>query len=220
MSRRVPLAALLVALMTLCGWQARAQSQQTGYSAAALYNLANAYVRAGKPGMAVLYYERASLLAPNDPDIEANLRFVRAPLRLPPETRNGFARALTVASPTLLSWSGFAGLLIAGVSLLAGQLHSGHRFARRVAALLGLALTGITVGNAVVLWPRLHEAVVITGAAAARVSPAPMGDPLFELPEADTVRMKAQYEGFVLVQTRAGRTGWVASANLAPVVPR
>jgi len=32
-----------------------------------LYNLANAYARAGKPGLAVLNYERAKLLEPNDP---------------------------------------------------------------------------------------------------------------------------------------------------------
>jgi hypothetical protein len=46
-----------------------------------------------------------------------------------------------------------------------------------------------------------------------------MGDPLFVLPEAETVRINAVYEGFVLVQTRAGRTGWASSANVAPVVP-
>ena len=34
----------------------------TGYSAAGLYNLGNSYARAGKPGMAILNYERASLL--------------------------------------------------------------------------------------------------------------------------------------------------------------
>ena len=46
-----------------------------------------------------------------------------------------------------------------------------------------------------------------------------MGDPLFVLPEAETVKMTAEHEGFVLVQTRAGRTGWAARASLAPVVP-
>src|SRR3982074_279247 len=44
---------------------------QPGYSAPALYNLANAYARAGKPGLAVLNYERAKLLDPSDPDVAA-----------------------------------------------------------------------------------------------------------------------------------------------------
>ena len=46
---------------------------QAGYSAATLYNYANAFARAGKPGFAVLNYERARLLDPSDPDIDANL---------------------------------------------------------------------------------------------------------------------------------------------------
>jgi hypothetical protein len=46
-----------------------------------------------------------------------------------------------------------------------------------------------------------------------------MGDPLFILTEAETVKMTAEHEGFVLVQARSGRTGWAARASLAPVVP-
>ena len=218
MSGRTRLAALIVGL-ALLGCQERAHSAQPGYSAAGLYNLANAYARAGKPGMAVLNYERAHLLAPNDADIEANLRFVREPLQLPTESPNGFARAATAASPAVLAWTGLAGLTILGFSLLAGQLHHGHRALRRAATVAGVALIGLTVANAVVLWPRLHEAVVVTTEAAVRVSPVPMGDPLFVLREAETVRMAAEHEGFVLVQTREGRLGWVSRANITPVVP-
>src|ERR1039458_6525015 len=35
------------------------QAHSPGYSAATLYNLANAYARSGKPGFAILNYERA-----------------------------------------------------------------------------------------------------------------------------------------------------------------
>ena len=215
---RTPLTALIVGLILL-GWQARAQSTQAGYSAAALYNAANAYARAGKPGMAVLNYERASLLAPNDPDIEANLRLVREPLRLPSESRNALARAVPRAGPTSLAWSGVMGLLIVGVSLLAGQVYPGHRWVRRGATVIGIAMIGLTAANAMVLWQKLHEAIVIASDTAVRVSPAPMGDPLFVLTEAETVKMTAEHEGFVLIQTRAGRTGWAARASLAPIVP-
>jgi hypothetical protein len=223
MTGRTPLTAFIIGLI-LMGCQAQARSAQVGYSAAGLYNAANAYARAGKPGMAVLNYERASLLAPNDPDIEANLRLVREPLRLPPESRNALARAVTLASPTTVAWIGVMGVLIIGVSLLAGQIHRRRRLGlyqvtRRAATVVGMAMIGLTVANGAVLWPKMHEAVVIAGNTAVRVSPAPMGDPLFLLPEAATVKMTAEHEGFVLVQTRTGRTGWAARANLAPVVP-
>jgi hypothetical protein len=201
------------------GGAGRDASPEPRYSAAGLYNLGNSYARAGKPGMAVLNYERASLLAPDDPDIEANLRSVRESSGLPPESRTAFARAVGALGPTVSAWLGVLGLSMAGSSLLAGQRYAGRRGMRRAGLLAGLALVSFTVCNGVLLWPKLHEAVVIADATAVRVSPVPMGDPLVLLPEAATVRMVAGHEGFVLVETRTGLIGWVARANLAPVVP-
>jgi hypothetical protein len=65
----------------------------------------------------------------------------------------------------------------------------------------------------------MHEAVVITQTAPVRVSPVPIEEPLFVLPEASIVRMLAEHDGFVLIRTNAGRTGWAQRANLAPIVP-
>jgi len=190
------------------------------YSADSLYNLGNAYARAGKPGLAVLNYERARLLTSYDPDIEANLRFVRDSAKVPTDPQSAFERTVRIASPTTLAWSGLTGLLLAGILWVAGGAATKHRGVRRGGIAIGIALMGLTVCNGMVLWPTLHAAVILTAATPARVSPAPMGDPVFTLPEAETVSMKAEHEGFVLVQTRTGKTGWVADANLAPVVPR
>jgi hypothetical protein len=191
-----------------------------GFSAPGLYNLANAYARQGKPGMAVLNYERASLLAPNDPDIDANLSYVRASLHLPTPSRSTFDRMVRIASPFALSWIGVIGLLIVGVSALAAQLAPRRRWMHRLGMLFGISMLSLTVANGVVLWPILHEGVVITGDTPVRVSPVPMGDPLFVLPEAETVKIAVEHEGFLLIQTRAGRTGWASRANVAPVLPR
>jgi hypothetical protein len=198
---------------------ANATPAPTGYSAAALYNRGNAYARAGQPGLAVLSYERARLLAPNDPDIEANLRYVRLAAHQPAAAPSRFARAVTVASPTVIAWLGVAGIGLIGAALLARSA-SRRRGLRLAAAGLGLALVGWTVCNGIVLWPAMHSAVVITGTTPVRVSPVPMGDPLFTLPEAETVRMTAQHEDFVLIRTSAGKTGWVSRADLVPVVPQ
>lgn len=190
-----------------------------GYSAAALYNLANSYARAGKPGMAVLNYERARLLAPNDPDVEANLQFVRSSAHLPPETRSTFDRAAQTASPFLLAWTGIAGLIILGACLLAGRLSTRNLGWRRLGILLGLCLVSLTVCNGIALWPRLHSGVVIVAATAVRVSPVPMGEALFTLAEGETVKLAAEHEGFTLIRTRGGRSGWVSNANVARIVP-
>ncbi len=215
-----PRLALLLIMLTVPVSHARAASVQSGNSAAALYNLANSYARAGKPGMAVLNYERASLLAPSDSDIDTNLRYVRSSARLATEPRGWFERVFTVASPDLASWAGVIGLGLLGAGVLAGRITSRHRWLRLAAGALGASLIGMAVGNGIVLWPKLHEGIVLTAETPVRVSPVPMGDALFVLPEAETVRMLSEHESFVLVRTRAGRTGWVSRANLAPVVAR
>jgi hypothetical protein len=211
--------AVLALNLAVGAGQVHAEPAQVGYSAAGLYNLGNSYARQGKPGMAVLNYERANLLSPNDPDIDANLSYVRASSHLPAPSRSTFDRVARIASPFALSWIGVIGLIIVGGSALAAQLSSRHSWLRRSTLLLGISMISLTVCNAVALWPLLHEGVVIA-ATPARVSPVPMGDSLFMLPEAETVKITAEHEGFFLVQTGAGRTGWVSRSTVAPVVPR
>jgi hypothetical protein len=61
---------------------------------------------------------------------------------------------------------------------------------------------------------------VITHAAPVRVSPVPIEEPLFVLPEASVVSMSAEHDGFVLIRASSGRTGWVPGADLVSVVPK
>jgi hypothetical protein len=193
---------------------------QSGYSAAALYNRANAYARAGKPGFAVLNYERAKLLEPNDPDIETNLNHVRQTAGIPPESRTQFERMSGIAGPQLFAWLGVLGLLIAGIGVLRLRFYPRHRRKFALAAFLGLSLLGVSLGYGVTLWPIVHEAVVITHTAPVRVSPAIIEETLFVLPEASIVSTGAEHDGFVLIRTAAGRAGWVPSTNLTPILPR
>jgi hypothetical protein len=217
MKNGAQLAALALGLV-LIAVRVSAEPAQVGYSAAGLYNLANAYARQGKPGMAVLNYERASLLSPNDPDIDANLSYVRASSHLPAPSRSRFDRMVRIASPFALAWIGVMGLAIVGASALVAQLARRHRWMHRLGMLLGICMLSLTAANGIALWPILHEGVVITGETPVRVSPVPMGDSLFVLPEAETVRITAEHEGFLLIQTGAGRTGWVSRSSVAPVV--
>jgi hypothetical protein len=200
--------------------QPQAQAQAAGYSAAALYNLANAYARTGKPGLAVLNYERARLLEPNDPDINANLRHVRQVSGQPPESRSGLDRLTRIASPRIVAWVGVLGLVMFGLGALGRLRYPRRRRVLLAAILVGICLLGLTIADGITLWPIVHEGVVITRTAPVRVSPVTMEEPQFELSEATIVKMKAEHDGFVLIQTQAGRSGWVPGANLAPIVPK
>jgi hypothetical protein len=170
--------------------------------------------------LAVLKYERARLLDPQDPDIDANLRHVREASGLAPDSRNAFDRMAGTLSPRILAWLGLLGFLLAGVGALARRAYPGHRRKLLLVTVVGMSLLGVTLANAFALWPIMNEAVVVTHTAPVRVSPVSIEEPLFVLPEATIVTVGAKHEGFVLVRIKGGRSGWMPSANLAPIVPR
>jgi hypothetical protein len=213
---RIP---LLIAALALWAGQASGQPPQPAYSADGLYNLANSYARTGKPGLAVLSYERAVLLAPGDPDINANLAYVRASAHVPVKPRNRFARLALAVSPTSAAWLGVLGIALVGLGLVARRLAPRFLWIPDGAIALGVAFIALTASNAVLLWPQMHEAVVLIDQAPARVSPAPMADTAFILREADSVTMTAEHEDFILVRAAGGQSGWVARADLGAVVP-
>ena len=189
------------------------------YSADGLYNLANSYARAGKPGLAVLNYERAWLLAPSDRDINANLEYVRASAHVATEPSTRFSRIVQTVSPAQAAWLGVLGVALVGVGLLARKITSRVKWPWIGGAFLGIAFIALAISNALLLRPRLHDAVVLVNQTPARVTPVPMGDEAFVLREAETVTMTAEHEDFVLVRTRSGRSGWVSRASLGAVVP-
>jgi tetratricopeptide (TPR) repeat protein len=211
----------LVTAQAAAGAQPRGSSIATsGYSAAALFNRANACAREGKSGLAILNYERALLLAPNDADIAANLHFVRAKAGLPDAPENWFARSLLYARPNTLAWLGSLGLVLAGMSLLLVRLRPQRRLAFRSLTSAGVLLVATAIGSAITMWPRVNEAVVISREAPARIAPVSAAEAAFKLHEGETVTMRTEHQDFALVQTSAGRSGWVAHADLARVVPQ
>lgn len=122
-------------------------------------------------------------------------------------------------SPTSAAWVAVAGIILMGATLLAKHMASRLRWLRAAALLLGVASIALTASNAMLLWPHLHEAVVLTNQTPALVSPVPMADTAFVLPEAETVTMTANHDDYILVRTHAGLSGWVARASLGAVVP-
>ena len=211
----------LVTAHAAVGAQPRGSSIATGgYSAAGLFNRANACAREGKSGLAILNYERALLLAPNEADIAANLHFVRAKAGLPDAPENWFTRSLRYARPNTLAWLGSLGLALAGMSLLLVRLYPQRRLALRSLTFAGVLLVATAIGSAITMWPRINEAVVISREAPARIAPVSAAEAAFKLHEGETVTMRAEHQDFALVQTSAGRSGWVAHADLARVVPQ
>jgi hypothetical protein len=202
------------------GARAAADQPQTPpvYSAPALYNLGNSYARAGKPAFAVLNYERARVLAPVDPDIQANLRHVRESAGLPAESGHWLKQHSRLASPDTIYWLGVVGLGLAGVSLLLRRLKVGHRTALAGAASVGLLLTALGLWDSAATAAILKESVVMQSSPAS-ASPIAGAEPLFTVPQAEVVSVHDEHGEFALIRDSSGREGWVARGNLTPIIP-
>lgn len=196
----------------------RALPATPALSAAALYNQGNAFARAGRPGMAVLNYERAQLLSPGDADLAANLDAVRRAQHLTMAPKPAWVRLVLALSPTAAALLGMVGLTLLGVGVVVLPRLTAIRALSWAAAALGLVLMGITAAQAAWFHSALQAGVVVAPEVPARVTPVPMGETAFVLPEAATVTVAGEHDDYLLVKTDTGQNGWVPSTGVARVV--
>ncbi len=192
--------------------------REKGYSAPVLYNLANSYFRAGQIGPAILNYERAQVLAPNDPDIAANLSFARKQAGLFVQA-DSIAEAARIFSMNEWAWLGCATLLLTCALIVAGRVYPAQRLYLRLGtgiAIVILVAAGIAITTQ---FDALQRAVVIAKEAPVRISPFESARSAFVLSPGEEVTLGKSHENFVFVQDRQHRSGWVSQGQIEAVVP-
>jgi tetratricopeptide (TPR) repeat protein len=115
------------------------------------FNYANSLFRQNQPGMAILYYEKAKKLNPDDEDIDANLRFVNSQIvdKVPAVESNILTKVLwrlhasyTINQGLWICLGLFSGIFLFGMAaLFSGPGLSG--FLYTVIGLSAVALAGI-----------------------------------------------------------------------------
>ncbi|WP_295731764.1 tetratricopeptide repeat protein [uncultured Muribaculum sp.] len=93
-----------------------------GTSSNLFYNIGNSYYRQGKPGMAILYYERALRLDPSNVDARANLEFVNSRITDEPGDRGMFISNTVNGIACRLSGNVWAGMAIGCFILMLGAV--------------------------------------------------------------------------------------------------
>ena len=194
----------------------------TGPNAELYYNLGCAALKAGRLGHAVLNFHRAARLAPRDPDIRENLRFVTAVTQSRSEefeNSEGFitelltrwvflltAREASILQLVFLVW------VAAGVMILA----LGYRGALRkvligwsAAGLLLLAVNSMVLGIHIYSLRYSRQAVVIENGAQARSGPGEDNTRVLVLPEGTLLALRERRGDWVLVSLPSGRSGWL-----------
>jgi hypothetical protein len=191
-----------------------------------LYDLANAELRAGRPGEAILGYERALVLEPRDPDILANLRQAQRMANLPEPERGVWERAARLLTPDEWAWLATgtlwgACLLAALIALLPGSAGVGFRGQRGTRLVVACLAAG-----SLLAWSfhgmRMHElgdSIVIGANPLLRTAPYDSAEVSAEILPGERVRIEREHEAFRLVRTGDGKAGWIAAAAVEPILP-
>ncbi|MCP4728352.1 MAG: tetratricopeptide repeat protein [bacterium] len=184
------------------------------------YNIGNTYFKLGELGYAVLYYEKAKRLTPEDEDLLTNLEVVNNLLvdKITPipdvfyvKYWNKFRNSLSIAAWKTLFFAAF--WIIAGcVSIL---FFSRNQFIRKTVkwtlisfSAASILILFIFISNVILDKPG-QNGVVMDIEVRAYASPTETGTELFIIHEGTKVHIKRQLEDWLEVDLADGKVGWI-----------
>jgi hypothetical protein len=183
------------------------------------YNLGNAYLKKGRLGPAVWWYEKARHLIPNDPDLKFNLNYARSLMKDQPEAESQAARVLFFWRYRLradqIQWLALGFNLAFWLTLMARRL-LGRRPYR--AWLLALALPALlfaaTAAYNVYADHFQKQAIVLPEQLSVRAGRTPGATELFILHAGTKVRVQTRREDHLRIAFGRDKIGWVPAGEL------
>lgn len=197
-----------------------------GYTSARLYyNMGNAYYKQGQIGRAILYYNRALVVAPSMDDARYNLEIAEAQTKdkiavVPEFFLNRWLRTFK-SSISCTAWSVTSVVLFAVVLIFALLFLLGSRIRVRKAgfygALVALLLFVVTTTFAISSRNDIINrsgAIVMSSAISVKSSPDRAATDMFVLHEGTKVEISAEIDGWCEVTIADGKKGWTESNHL------
>ena len=175
--------------------------------------------KTGKPGLAILNYERAELLAPHDADIAFNLHVARGKAGLADRPTVWFEQAAQFFSFNMLSWIGAAAAMLIAVGFASHKFMQRHRLGWHVGMIASTCVLLATIGAVGLRWSKFGEAIVTVKNTPVYIAPVTGGQPLYTLAEGQTVAVRNTHGEFALVEMADGHSGWVKSADVSRLIP-
>ena len=194
-----------------------------GARVAVLQNLGSAYHRLGEDGRAILAFERALLLRPRDPDLQANLKLVRDESAVFP-TRPSSRWERMVGWISFRAWSLIAlvGAALVPVAALGWVVRKGSK-GRWIAMPLGVSGVLLVAVSVLALrkWEEITtRGIVVSGPATLRMSPFEAAAEKGSLPAGREVRLGRSRDEWVWVEVEGTEIqGWMAKGEVEALVP-
>lgn len=182
------------------------------------YNIANAYLKAGDIGHAILWYERAKVLSPNDPDLNFNLAYANTLVKDKKDDAVTLMDVLffwdrLVSAKTIQMTALFFSFVFfawAAVRVVKNQtVFSG---AGIILCSLLLLLTAITCADYYVRYRHLG-AVIVGEEVAVRSGMAETSTKLFTLHAGSKVDVETKKNGHLKILFSKGKVGWIKAGD-------
>ncbi len=198
---------------------------ESGFNSPELeYNLGNAYFRLGIPGKAILHYERALVLSPNDGDVKHNLEVarqqVKGEIEALPEfflsrwwklVRNTAGSGVWGVLALVLWWAGAAGLILWQTGRTRKLRKAG--FLAGISCLLVSLLPFSLALSRMKYESKTNFAIVLEPTAVLRSAPDDSGSDILKLYEGTKVKLQDELGGWWQVKLANGETGWLKSSD-------
>lgn len=188
------------------------------------FNIGNCYARRGMMGHALVSYERARLLIPQDSDLRANYEFIRSELALPEVTQDlwgkmldGINEAFPVAMLGIIVLILYACIFVCigfGIVFVAAR--------RVITSIIFIVFMVTTVGG--FAWYRKinfvnRGAIVIVGDAPVRFEPADAGTVYCTLTAGSRIEILESIGAWAKVLRSDGKIGWVQNSAFEKISP-
>ena len=183
------------------------------------YNIANACLKAGDIGRAVLWYEKALRLIPNDPDLRFNLEYARSQVRdKAPDTLSlaemlFFWRTWLGRTTVVILAAVFSFLFCLGMFLKKYLLFNVPAFIRFGALALFLFFS-LTAGGKYYFDQHCRDGIILADAVSAKSGFSDLSTELFVLHAGSRVTVEQERKDFYRIRFGRDKIGWVDKADV------
>ena len=192
------------------------------------FNLGNSYFKDGNVPRAIINYERAKKLAPDDEDIDFNLKIASLKVvdridNVPDVFYKRWIRDLATIFPSN-TWSIVLVALIWMLFLCAGfYVVSTNTTFKKISFVSGISLAILTIftyslsARSYSIRHNEEQAVIISSSVYVKSSPDEKGNDLFILHEGTKVDVLEPFEGWKKIKIANGTIGWLKTKEIETI---
>ncbi|AWT59859.1 MAG: hypothetical protein DF168_01056 [Candidatus Moanabacter tarae] len=181
------------------------------------YNLGNVYFKIGEIGLAVLHYERSLAIDPLNPEVRANLAFVRESAELQEPSYGPLTQFSMLLPLEYWCWSLSIGFWVTISLVVFPRLYGGGNLITRFFLLLSVFATSTCLLALIGTHKKGKGGIILTTNTLLRVAPSKGSPEAGYLQSGEVASIKKIHQDFVFVELEAGKSGWIKESEIGRI---